>query len=378
MKTSHISTILLRSSLVVLAFAFGPSSAWATRGGDHSGGGNSLNYRIIESYVKPLEEIDGYQRFLAPILEDIRTKLPLFHDRLQARMTEMTWYIVPTRVKPVAQEYTGLPFDSDQLAVQNTVSGEVFMDQNMFGSIPSESEKGRQLLHEIVENTVLNFGSYCDTLPDQCMKIVRVTVNLLSKSRSMNAEQLSESLKKLGWRNVETATQVEQMQKEEQQQKEKEAEEIRQNLPVYKLILDQLFSGLDPYCASVGQLGVTYQQVKFELSRSQKKQLKDALIQLSKTTLPIAFRGGVLNIEWARDWGLSTSDVLPLYNQLISSWVNRDMKALFFQTRTIPTLKYATSLEADELSENIVNLHRVCAGLTQMKESLYQFVGGQR
>lgn len=381
-KTSIALTVLTAT----LTPPFSPS-AWASQGGDHSGGGNAINYRIIESYIKPIEKIEGYNEFLKPVLEDIHTKLPRFHELLQKSLREMTWYVVPARIKPLAEQYTGLPFVSDQLTVQNLKTSEVFIDSEMFKDITDPVEKGRHLLHELIENAATRvylgsntmeagsqscfpYGNYMS----ECMKVVRVSVNLLSDSKNITADALSQSLKNMSWKDADTAEEIARQRKLDQARKEKEAEEIRKNLPAYKQILDQFFSGLDPYCASVGYLGISYQQVKYELSGSQRRLIKEALIKLSATTFPIAFRSQLRSIEDARHLGFSTSEVTPLYNPLISSWVKRDLEDQFFQGRTIPSLTSAKSSSVEDLAEPITNLYKVCSNLPQTKAALYQFV----
>ncbi len=376
-------------ALISMALAGSISATLAAEGGHSGGGGNSVNSRIVESYIQSVEQIDGYRDFLAPILEDLHVKLPVFYDFLQSRLTEMTWYMVPARLKPIAQEYTGLPFDSDQLAIQNTETGEVFIDAELFKNM--SNEKGRHLLHELVENSVSNFYlneigknwstplSSCHVLDAACMKVVRNTVNILSNSRNTSADQLSKALAKLDWSQdyILTADELSQKQKAEQLQKEKETKEIRENLPAYKLILDQLFAGLEPYCASVGDLGVTYSQIHTELSWQQERQLKKALIELAEKTTLIAYRGRIYYIEDAYQDGFSASDVFPLYSPLISSWIQRDMSHFFYQGRVIPSPTRAKTWKINELGENITALHDVCSNLSETKKALYKFVSGQ-
>ncbi|MCM2279751.1 MAG: hypothetical protein NDJ89_16885 [Oligoflexia bacterium] len=353
-----------------------PDSVFAVQGGDHSGGGNALEYRIIESYMKPVEEIDGYRGFLGPILEDLSEKIPLFADFARDRLDEMAWYVVPARLKPVTEKYTGLPFSSDQLTVQNTRSSEVFIDQEFFAGM-SDREKGRHLLHELMENMAVYgnrlpiCGSY--QLNAECMKAVRLSVNLLSRSRQLTAEQLSESLFRLGFRSAgKTKAQLEQEEKEAIEQARRDLEANRRAWPEYKSVLDQLFTGFDAYCATAGKFGVTHAQVQHELTWRERRLVKKALIDLSRQTLPIAFRAAVLDSNWARDWGLTTAEVTPFYSPIVSAWVKQDLETFFFQGRTIPTLRAATERDVEDLSENVVNLHAdVCPKLEELRQRLY-------
>ncbi|MGZ3806010.1 MAG: hypothetical protein ACXVB4_17480 [Pseudobdellovibrionaceae bacterium] len=181
-----------------------------SQGGVNGGGGNSINGRIIEYYVVDIKKVSGYKEIIVPILRNMSLALPQFEALLKTTLSRMTWYIVPASLRPRSNELTGLPFPSDQVAVQGNL--EVFIDESMFKKLlksGGKPEQGRLLLHEIImASTQVSCSLRNEADPFACMwgidqsemhLVTRKTVNFLMRNPNADQNTLIEGLKAAGW-----------------------------------------------------------------------------------------------------------------------------------------------------------------------------------
>lgn len=381
--TKTLKSNVLRFAMISLTSlsVVAPTTSFAQRGGADTGGGNAVGPFIVESYIKPIEEISGYNEVVVPVMENAGAKVPGLRVAMESAIANISWYMIPAPIKPLAEKYVGLPFASDQIAVQKISTSEVFTDTNLFMSKKmSTQERGRQLLHEIFENILMrrcfSMGQ-CEYRRDSFMKGVRVSVNLLSRTTTMSNEELSKALWDLGWDHdvVKSAEVIAQEKAKAQALARQEREDLEANLPVYNQILSQVFGALDNYCANAGAYGITYEQVYKELSRSEENLLRRELSALSGATMGIAFKTGLISLNNAPENGFRTQSLLPLYNDVIAKWAERDFGRLFVQSRTIPwtvpdSRPIVTNSKYFGFGEQITNLHKVCKDLPNMKAEI--------
>lgn len=186
----------------------------ALRGGTSGvgGGGNTLNGKLIENYVFDITTTPAYKMVVAPLLARFESRfkqgeyVQFLLKSLQLSSAEIAWYMVPTELKELTTNFTGLPFPSEQLAVQ-TDAGEVWVDKNMFAK-NDLNEQALLIMHEIVlraavnsNNVVADSGSYSPCSQATIMKKVRLTTIFLFDSRalSLSDQEYVNAVNGLGW-----------------------------------------------------------------------------------------------------------------------------------------------------------------------------------
>lgn len=101
--------------------------ALAEKGGDGSGGGNTLNHKLVEKYVhKNPSDIPGYKELQARI-EQIRKTFPSLALMIENRLKEVDWYVIPKKITELPAEKTGLFFATNQAAYQTRT--EIFLSE---------------------------------------------------------------------------------------------------------------------------------------------------------------------------------------------------------------------------------------------------------
>jgi hypothetical protein len=348
-------------------------------GGADAGGGDAINYKIIESYMFPLKKIAGYQEFIVPVMADLKSKLPILSNKLSDRILEMNWYQIPVSLKKLAQKYTGLPFATNQLTVQKLKSSEVFIDEEMFKAINDPVEQGRHLLHEILENYLMNeclkMGTKeCDSQRDMYMGMVRVTVNILTESASYNSDELSDLLKQKKWGDylTQTAEEIEKRKQENFEKREKEKQEIAAALPEYRVVSDYIFGAVDSYCKSVGHLGITYSQIYQEINSREEEELKKELTKLSFKTILTWYKLRMHDLETAPQNGIKTTDVLPFYKEKAQAWAREDFRDLdqMIPARNLLSERPLRGERKPDLVSYVVELHNLCKKLPELKDKI--------
>jgi hypothetical protein len=200
-------------------------------GGNSGGGANSIDGHLIEDYIKSINSEATYKSKVRPFLQMLHAKLQSnetgeaafgsndwWHNEIQAVIDatpkELTWYFVPGKVKQLTETVTGLPFPSDQVAIQ-TPTGEVWVDETLFRSkklSPKELENFQTsiILHEILlraarkqDNLLASYlrnQSIGLKSQMQIMKQVRLSNHfLISNLAQVSPVQLWDALVSLQW-----------------------------------------------------------------------------------------------------------------------------------------------------------------------------------
>lgn len=142
-----------------------------------SGGGNTVNYRLVEKYaIDRPETLRGFAELKTRIAQ-IRKTFPTLAIAIESRLKEMEWYLVPQKISTLPRNQTGLHFTTEQPAYQTRT--ELFLSETALKKM-ERVEIGDVLLHEGV----------MALQRDKSADLVRpVTARLL---RTMTPERISE------------------------------------------------------------------------------------------------------------------------------------------------------------------------------------------
>ncbi len=150
----------MKKYVVLGIFICGPfvtSLSSANSGSEGVGGGNTLGGKMIEHYYRDFSSIPGSGEAFVDVLEKIILQDSTENGcvnaakRMKNEINSIIWYLIPTTFKEQSQHITGLPFQSDQLAVTHRISSssaEVFIDETMFAKL-NNGEKTTLFIHEL-------------------------------------------------------------------------------------------------------------------------------------------------------------------------------------------------------------------------------------
>ncbi len=153
-----------------------------------SGGGNTLDNKMIESYAEPIESFDDYGSWLKPLIENLKYEMPGLGRLIERGATRAIWYLIPRNFPKLPPEKTGLYFDTDQTGYQ--LNCEVFIQKRRFRKLP-QNEKRKFLVHESIECAI---AAATGRDPDpQIMALIRKIGIALSMPFS-SGKELQESI----------------------------------------------------------------------------------------------------------------------------------------------------------------------------------------
>lgn len=169
------------------------SAVTAIAGNSSGGGGNALDGKEIESYEKPVNDIAGYSEVVEPAFVALYKLLPQYSQNL--RTEPLSFYLVPSQLRELGEDVTGLPFPSDQVAIQK--NREVWIDSDLFDTMGTPQtrkvEEGRLLLHEIVLADLLRI--YQVSVVNQVIEArARTITSLIMHAGAYESKDLSQQL----------------------------------------------------------------------------------------------------------------------------------------------------------------------------------------
>lgn len=140
------------------------NSAQDAMGTGDGGGGNALNYKMLESHLINPNDLEVVKVRVAPLLEKI---FPSKDPQVKLDMFALkNWYLAPIKLKTLPKDVLGVDFTSDrmqQVAIQTELA--VWIDSNYFEKM-NEDEKARLIVHELLMNIYmtrfLSLGELCD------------------------------------------------------------------------------------------------------------------------------------------------------------------------------------------------------------------------
>jgi hypothetical protein len=329
----NIAKLGLAAAWIALS-AWGSFPALASKGEGPgvSGGGNAINHQMIEAYVSDISLNPVFINQVSPIFAELDKKVPGFGSLLSRRANEVTWYFIPTALRERTEKQTGLPFDSDQIAVQRY--NEVFVDREQFNALTLDSQV-KLIVHESVLAAILNSPS--GEVNPNGMRIVRLTVNLIAKSNQMTDQQLVDSLRSIYWRDVQSGTELAEEQKKKddaekakQKEERKKKEEAQRNWPVYKPMISSVVNAVKAYCANPS-LDTLSKSDWSEISTSTRRGLVSNFQQLTRVVTPLSVYSGIIGLSEAnKKLGYTIADVKShQYSEAISGYLVQDFRALF-------------------------------------------------
>lgn len=208
------------------------SKCLSIAGANGSGGANSLGGKMIESYIKEPNKLRGYSMFYVQ-LNILKNKSPDLYAVLSEGLSNSTWYFIPGSLKELSINVTGIPFGSDQTAIQVFKTREIWVDQNKYDSLESDNERATAIAHEALlaglnsflkkrhKEVILGAGvvnePYSDeyfvfrtgeTMPD-IKSIIRPTASMIMSPNltEMKPSELLSNLERFGW-NLKNERQV--------------------------------------------------------------------------------------------------------------------------------------------------------------------------
>lgn len=166
------------------------------RGGDGSGGGNTINGKIIEKYRVDITQTPEYRTFVVPVLTQLKKIYSDFGESLEKVATKKTWYMIPIPIKTLPPKIVGLGHldlrnvDYKQPSIQTLFS--VWTDQNKYNQLGGLREKAEHLLHELALGLYEN--EFETNLAEAEEKARNVAAALMNVTDATTAEQFESTL----------------------------------------------------------------------------------------------------------------------------------------------------------------------------------------
>lgn len=155
MKLSGVLRPLMCIAFVLLNTLNGFSQ---TRGTVDGGGANGLNSKLIESYKVKSSDLPTSQ-LIQPMMDFLRNlqrydsgneyRLDRYYSALKNIIEKHTWYIVPVDVPDLGTERHGIPFSTDQFAIQKGREVFILADKFKQAGLVSALEQEKIILHEL-------------------------------------------------------------------------------------------------------------------------------------------------------------------------------------------------------------------------------------
>lgn len=121
------------------------------------GGGNAINYKMLESYMIDPNNLDVVKNRLVKIFDVMFEgfKEDNFKPKTREHLSIKNWYLAPLSLKVIPKEVLGIEFTKDrhqQVAIQTKQA--IWIDSNIFNKM-SDQEKATLVLHEVVMSQYL-------------------------------------------------------------------------------------------------------------------------------------------------------------------------------------------------------------------------------
>lgn len=145
------------------------------------GGGNALNYKMLESHLINPQELPIVKSRVAPLLKKI---FPPSNPEDKGDIFALkNWYLAPMKLKSIPKDVLGIDFTPDrlqQVAIQTDRA--IWIDSNYFEKM-NEEEKARLIVHELLMGVYL---TRFYTMSELCMMSHRIG----GTSCDLNSEQV--------------------------------------------------------------------------------------------------------------------------------------------------------------------------------------------
>lgn len=168
-------------------------------------GGNGVNGRPLESWVKDITQFNEFQTIVAPAIEKLKSKSPQLAANLLRVAHLKNWYFLPVRLPEIPSERLGVTFKTDQYALQS--QREIWFDDDLYQNLKQPSFRAMILTHELVMGLKLSalystnpacserVRSYACELTNSDYESVRdLSIIILEKQNKYSAQELSKYL----------------------------------------------------------------------------------------------------------------------------------------------------------------------------------------
>lgn len=156
-----------------------PAGPLGTEGTSDGGGGNGLDNKLYESYIRDPRELTAYQKRVKPILDALQSARTA-HDQatssapkdadekmsLHDYFSLKTWYFIPSDLQALSKDVLGVSFlkeKTQQIAFQK--DREVWVNSKIFDAM-TEEEQATLLVHEYLMSIYFmkfkSFEELCD------------------------------------------------------------------------------------------------------------------------------------------------------------------------------------------------------------------------
>ena len=118
------------------------------RGGtDSVGGGNTINGKPIDAYIKDPKKLNCYINKINPLIEKLESSYPNLAADFKHFTLQRDWYFVPGSIEVIPKIILGTYSKTDQTALQDF--RKVWIDYNLFSQM-TEDDQAILIIHEFV------------------------------------------------------------------------------------------------------------------------------------------------------------------------------------------------------------------------------------
>ncbi len=110
-------------------------------------GGNVVDGRPIEDFIKSIDKLSEYQGYVAPVLRGIQRKSPDFYQLLMDTVKGKKWYFLPVELNALSPAEIGVYFESNQRALQTRRS--VWISSIVYDKMKPD-DRALLLIHEFL------------------------------------------------------------------------------------------------------------------------------------------------------------------------------------------------------------------------------------
>jgi len=332
----------LLTSLVTLTSPFA-KAAGDTGGVGNTGGGSTIDGKLVESYKKDLKDLPGYLSVVAPILFNLKQKLPGLGDLFSQTTTHLRFYVIPRKLHHLAEKITGLPFPADQTAIQkyNAVWIDQLNFQAMHKKVSGDREQGKLLIHEIALGAGL---SVWEDDADKIMTVIYATTDALYDYYLAPDTQLANELASAGNWNIvvngvpllTTASAIaanKARQAQERAQSENEIRNLRaKELPIFKPAAEEFYNNVSQFCTvHLNDLPPNTSVWMYSFSRSQREKVSEILNDFYRSLYETR-TSALFQVEDENFYGRVGMDVRDIDANKFDNTLKDWYRQIFFQT----------------------------------------------
>jgi hypothetical protein len=119
-------------------------------GTSDSGGGTGIDKKVFESYIIDPTELPAFQKFVKPLLQNIKASDPKNPNKYDRIFKMKTWYLAPVELDKIKNNLLGVSFiKSETQQIARQTMKEVWIDKRIFEKMTMQ-DQAELLIHEFV------------------------------------------------------------------------------------------------------------------------------------------------------------------------------------------------------------------------------------